>query len=103
MKANDEPNATRLCEILTQRRVRSSRCNCSSNQGIGNMTADTKANQRTDAALHPKGIEGYSTQPASICLFRRAGHQGLVFVHTVSNGQSQAGRTSQARPALNPV
>ena len=50
------------------------------------MSADTKANRRSDAA-----IEGHSTQPAGTYLSRRARHQELVIVHTVRNGPSQAG------------
>ena len=72
-------------------------------QGISSVTADTKANQSTYAAYQIEIFDRYSTQPADLGLFRRARHTVVAIVHAVPFGQPQAGRISQARPALTPV
>jgi len=72
-------------------------------QGISSITADTKANQSTYAACQIELFDRYSTQPADLSLFRRARHTVIAIVHAVHFWQPQAGRISQARPALTPV
>lgn len=72
-------------------------------QGISCITADTKANQSTDAAYQIEIFDRHSTQPADLNLFRRARHTVIAIVHAVHLRQPQAGRISQARPALTPV
>lgn len=72
-------------------------------QGISSITADTKANQSTYAAYQIEIFDRHSTQPVDLRLFRRARHTVVTIVHAVHFRQPQAGRISQARPALTPV
>ncbi len=72
-------------------------------QRISDITADTKTNQSTYAACQIEIFGRHSTQPADLGLFRRARHTVVAIVHAVPIGQPQAGRISQARPALYPV
>ncbi|GEM_PF-1671602 len=72
-------------------------------QCISCTTTDTKANQRTHATFQNKNFERHSTQPAYLGLSRCAMHGVVNTVHAVNFWQPQAGRISQARPALYPV
>ena len=75
----------------------------SSKQRISSKIADTKANQRTYAAYRSEVFDRHSMQPAGLGLPRRAMHRLVNTVHAVDFWQPQAGRISQARPALYPV
>ncbi len=72
-------------------------------QRTSSINADTKANQSTYAAYQIEIFDRHSTQPADLNLFRRARHTVIAIVHAVHFWQPQAGRISQARPALTPV
>jgi len=72
-------------------------------QRTSSINADTKANQSTDTAYQIEIFDRHSTQPADLNLFRRARHTVVSTVHAVHFWQPQAGRISQARPALIPV
>lgn len=80
-------------------------------QRISRNTADTNAKNWTDATFNQvNGIlfhhlaEGTARNPQALnSLFRRARHPFHNIVLTAPCRQSQAGRISQARPALTPV
>ena len=72
-------------------------------QRTSSTTANTKANQSTYAAYQIDIFDRHSTQPADLRLSRRARHTVVNIVHAADFWQPQAGRISQARPALYPV
>ena len=71
-------------------------------QGISCCIADTNANLYRYATQIIHDFYGHSMQPADFGLFRHAMYSTLDIVHAVER-QLLTGRTSQARPALNPV